>query len=180
MASDNGQAGSYAAAAAPPPLDGSATLENPFEAQQKEGKPKTLKWCIWEVLAHEYPQGAMVAQLVAPGSTLYNLYPKLKTAANPSGQVCLAARCCVVLHLRANTKHHACHPPGRPQPHCCLPSPAASLLASLQTMRPVHARDCRSALSSTPGEQSTSTFSGTLGAVRERGVWTRRALPRQP
>ncbi|KAL4855201.1 Calponin y domain-containing protein [Chlorella vulgaris] len=87
MASEDGQAGSYAAAVAPPPLDGSATLENPFEAQQKEGKPKTLKWCIWEVLAHEYPQGAMVAQLVSPGSTLYNLYPKLKTAANPSGQV---------------------------------------------------------------------------------------------
>ncbi len=59
-------------------------LANPFQAVQKEGKPKTLKYCVWEVLK-EQPRGMKVTEIidVINDRGLYNL----KAAKNPSGQV---------------------------------------------------------------------------------------------
>jgi hypothetical protein len=64
----------------PPPFP------NPFDGSQKGGKPKTLKWCLWEVLVR-LDEGSKVQALVAPGSPLLQLYPKFNTSKNPSGQV---------------------------------------------------------------------------------------------
>jgi hypothetical protein len=63
-----------------------APFPNPFDGSQKDGKPKTLKWCLWEVLVR-LEDGSKVQALVAPGSPLLQLYPKLVTGKNPSGQV---------------------------------------------------------------------------------------------
>lgn len=58
---------------------------NPFDAIQKAGKPKTLKWCIWEVLK-DHPDGTKVAEVIEQ-ILGRGLYEPLKKAKNAVAQV---------------------------------------------------------------------------------------------
>lgn len=58
---------------------------NPFDGAQREGRDKTVKWCLWEVLARHYPSGARVAEL-EKDERLLALRPKMRTAKNLNGQ----------------------------------------------------------------------------------------------
>ena len=68
---------------------------NPFDSAQREGRDKTVKWCLWEVLAKHYENGARVADL-QKDERLLELRPKMRAAKNLNGQArrgCTACRC---------------------------------------------------------------------------------------
>lgn len=80
----DGESPSTSRAASPDPLESAA---NPFDAKQRPGHDKTLKWCLWEVLARHYSQtGASLGQLMAD-ERLLSLRPSLRQGKNRSGQV---------------------------------------------------------------------------------------------
>jgi hypothetical protein len=91
------------AGACPPPP---AQLSNPFDAVQKEGKNKTLKWCVWEVLK-ERPAGMKVAEIIEEIDAKGLYHAKLGAAKNPSGQVRKRLRrvCAPSVSCQANKAH---------------------------------------------------------------------------
>ena len=109
-------------------------LRNPFDRQQRPGAPKTLKWCLWEVLARHWPRGARLGDLLAD-ARLLDLRPSLRTSKNPSGQVGAGAveLWCSSAVVAAPGLTHRCEPGARPSgptshriAHACPPPPQVS------------------------------------------------------